>query len=229
MPSVLIAGGGLVGSVNACFFGKRRWNVIVYESRSDPRGKENEKGKSINLALGFRALSTLETLGLKEKVIEMGVAVKEKIRYEERKLPVLEKLRGLNEGDFILTINRHKLCQFLINEAEKYQNVKFNFNTKATIFDTEKHILIVDAVDGQIHAKGDLILACDGAHSSIRRSLLKVSGFGFNQKYIDIGYMDLSLNVHNSSDLKPGIHYSWRTNDLIVVALVNRDQSLTGE
>ncbi|EGT60271.1 hypothetical protein CAEBREN_30464 [Caenorhabditis brenneri] len=227
MPLVLIAGGGLVGSVNACFFGRRGWKVTVFESRSDPRGKDIENGKSINLALGFRALSTLDQLGLKEKVIDLGVAIREKVCYQEGRPPIRERIQTLKDGDFILTINRHKLSQLLINEAEKYENVKFLFNHKATKFDAVDKMLVVETLEESFPVDGDLILACDGAHSSIRRSLLKAPGFGFRQRYIDIGYMDLSVKVMNSSDFKLGVHYSWRKENAILVALLNRDQSLT--
>jgi pyruvate/2-oxoglutarate dehydrogenase complex dihydrolipoamide dehydrogenase (E3) component len=39
MPKVLVAGGGLVGALNAVFFAKRGWDVEVYELR---------KGLSLN-------------------------------------------------------------------------------------------------------------------------------------------------------------------------------------
>ncbi|EGT60300.1 hypothetical protein CAEBREN_11191 [Caenorhabditis brenneri] len=227
MPHVLIAGGGLVGSVNACLFGRRGWKVTVFESRSDPRGKDIENGKSINLALGFRALSTLDQLGLKEKVIDLGVAIRERVCYQDGRPPIRERIQTLKDGDFILTINRHKLSQLLINEAEKYENVKFLFNHKATKFDVVDKMLVVETLEKSFPVDGDLILACDGAHSSVRRSLLKVPGFGFSQRYIDIGYMDLSVKVINSSDFKLGVHYSWRKENAILVALLNRDQSLT--
>lgn len=228
MPSVLIAGGGLVGTVNACFFGRRGWNVTVFESRTDPRGKELENGKSINLALGYRASSTLDQLGLKQQVIDMGVAIREKICHQEGKELIREKVQGLNQGDFILTINRHKLSQLLVDEAEKYRNVKFCFGCKATKFDVGNEQLIVETSDKlTTSVNGDLIIACDGAYSSIRRSLLKVPGFGFNQRYIDIGYMDLSVKTIDSCQLKSGVHYSWRREDAILVALVNKDLSLT--
>lgn len=37
MPKVLIAGAGLVGSLNAIFFAKKGWDVEVYELRPDIR------------------------------------------------------------------------------------------------------------------------------------------------------------------------------------------------
>ena len=99
MPSVVIAGGGLVGAVNACFFGQIGWKVTVYESRPDPRGRCLEHGKSINLAFGCRAIGALELIGLKERVIEMGVPIREKLRYQGEKESVFEKVQTLNEGD----------------------------------------------------------------------------------------------------------------------------------
>ncbi|CAO4379254.1 unnamed protein product [Caenorhabditis nigoni] len=228
MLSVLIAGGGLVGCVNACMFGRKGWRVTVFESRSDPRGNALERGRSFNLALGFRAMETLKHIGILEDVIKMGVPIKQKISHQEDKEGVLENLALLKEGDFILTINRQKLSELLIQKAEGYSSVKFSFDHKAIKYDVECKKLLVESPDGsQINVDGDLILACDGAHSTIRRSLLKTPRFNFNQKYCGIGYMDLSVTIENVSELKLGIHYSWRRKGVILVALVNRDRTLT--
>ncbi|CAR31498.1 FAD-binding domain-containing protein [Caenorhabditis elegans] len=227
MPSVVIAGGGLVGSANACFFGQKGWIVDVYESRFDPRGNHMENGKSINLALGVRAMSTMKRIGLKEKVIHIGVPIRDQIAHFGDTKGKLKRLPVLNDDDFILTINRQELSQILINEAEKYNNVKFHFNCKATKFDLKSESLIVQNSDNLSTVDGDLFLACDGAHSSIRRSLLKAPGFNFSQKYSEFGYIDLSVNSTQQCDLKLGTHYSWRRRGIILVAIVNKDQSLT--
>lgn len=89
--------------------------------------------------------------------------------------------------------------------------------------------LIVQNSDNLSTVDGDLFLACDGAHSSIRRSLLKAPGFNFSQKYSEFGYIDLSVNSTQQCDLKLGTHYSWRRRGIILVAIVNKDQSLTGK
>lgn len=91
----------------------------------------------------------------------------------------------------------------------------------------ETQKLIVSTPSGEeFSLDADLILACDGAHSSIRRSLLKVPRFNFEQRFIDFGYMDLS-SPDVRSQLEPGVHHTWLRAGFITVALVNRDLSLT--
>ena len=54
--SVVIVGAGLVGSLLACYLGRRGYRVDVYERRPDPRSATAERGRSINLALSERGL-----------------------------------------------------------------------------------------------------------------------------------------------------------------------------
>ena len=73
MPSVVIAGAGLVGALNACFFAQKGWDVSVYEFRRDIRTMKHVQGRSINLALSQRGKSALEAVGLKEYIVNQGV------------------------------------------------------------------------------------------------------------------------------------------------------------
>ncbi|EYC36091.1 hypothetical protein Y032_0934g3105 [Ancylostoma ceylanicum] len=72
MPKVVIAGAGLVGALNACYFAQRGWDVEVYEYRRDIRTMEHVPGRSINLALSYRGKCALEAVGLKEYIVEQG-------------------------------------------------------------------------------------------------------------------------------------------------------------
>lgn len=99
MPSVLIAGGGLVGSANACLFAQKGWRVRVLESREDSRDKLLEPGKSINLALGFRAMEALERIGVKEAVMAVGVPVTKRRLYRGDCGGEVEKLPVIRDGD----------------------------------------------------------------------------------------------------------------------------------
>ncbi|KAK6019268.1 hypothetical protein OSTOST_15103 [Ostertagia ostertagi] len=102
MPKVAIAGAGLVGALNACYFAQRGWEVEVYEYRrgdnfeyclrlsltsehvkplssgcykifcSDIRTMEHVPGRSINLALSQRGKCALEAVGLKDYIVEQG-------------------------------------------------------------------------------------------------------------------------------------------------------------
>ncbi|KAJ2580731.1 kynurenine 3-monooxygenase, mitochondrial precursor, partial [Coemansia sp. RSA 1836] len=52
--SVIVVGGGLVGSLTACYFAKRGWKVDLYEKRQDVRQPEHShlvERRSINLAI----------------------------------------------------------------------------------------------------------------------------------------------------------------------------------
>jgi len=48
-PKVIIVGAGLVGSLNACFFARRGWDVEVYESRGGMLLTMADSGKSDNV------------------------------------------------------------------------------------------------------------------------------------------------------------------------------------
>lgn len=77
MPKVIIAGAGLVGALNACYFAKRGWEVEVYEYRKDIRTMKHVHGRSINLALSQRGKSALEAVGLRDYIVNQGTVVKQ--------------------------------------------------------------------------------------------------------------------------------------------------------
>ena len=67
--TVAVVGGGLVGSLLACYLGRRGYHVDVYERRPDPRTAEVERGRSINLALSERGLDALRRIDLVDTVM----------------------------------------------------------------------------------------------------------------------------------------------------------------
>ena len=44
-----------------------------------------------------------------------------------------------------------------------------------------------------VEIRADLLIGADGAHSAMRQSILKQSRTNFTQKYIEHGYMELSI------------------------------------
>src|SRR5690606_39408680 len=55
-----IIGAGLAGAVLATLLARRGWDVEVYEKRDDPRKRDLERGRSINLALEIGRASCRE-------------------------------------------------------------------------------------------------------------------------------------------------------------------------
>src|SRR5204863_8935657 len=56
---VTIVGAGLAGTLLACALGRAGRRVELYEKRPDPRARDQEAGRSINLALSVRGLHAL--------------------------------------------------------------------------------------------------------------------------------------------------------------------------
>lgn len=74
--SIAVIGGGLVGSLNACFLAKRNFQVDVYESREDIRMAEFARGRSINLALSYRGRQALKAIGLEDQIVSQGIPMR---------------------------------------------------------------------------------------------------------------------------------------------------------
>ncbi|XP_026113698.1 kynurenine 3-monooxygenase-like [Carassius auratus] len=70
---IAVVGGGLVGSLIACFLAKRGFDVAVYESREDIRQAKVVKGRSINLALSHRGRQALKHVGMEDKIVSKGI------------------------------------------------------------------------------------------------------------------------------------------------------------
>src|SRR3954452_24798299 len=68
--SIVIAGGGLVGSLLSVFLARRRYPVEVLERRADMRVETMSAGRSINLAISTRGLHALKQIGLEQEVLK---------------------------------------------------------------------------------------------------------------------------------------------------------------
>ncbi|KAJ8971566.1 hypothetical protein NQ317_004120, partial [Molorchus minor] len=72
----IIIGGGLVGSLCACFMARRGYKVVVFEKREDIRKFPEKRGRSINLSLSDRGRAALRLVGLEEVVLKASIAMR---------------------------------------------------------------------------------------------------------------------------------------------------------
>src|ERR1700728_4626071 len=69
----VIIGGGLVGSILACYLAKRGNQVSVFERRPDMRHAGYIGGRSINLALSNRGWSALDKISMRDRIEKISL------------------------------------------------------------------------------------------------------------------------------------------------------------
>uniref|UniRef100_A0A1I7WGS2 FAD_binding_3 domain-containing protein n=1 Tax=Heterorhabditis bacteriophora TaxID=37862 RepID=A0A1I7WGS2_HETBA len=163
MPKVIIAGAGLVGSLNACYFAQRGLHNLVK-------------------VISYLVLSCVE--------------MHARLIHNKDGRTFSRQPYGQPGEHHIISINRRHLNEVLISKAEVCKKVKFFFEHKVRAIDLDKKELVVVSKTEQ-RVTGDLIIACDGAYSSVRRSIAAQPRFNFSQEYIEHGYVELNITSKN--------------------------------
>ena len=227
MAKVIIVGAGLSGSLMAIYLAKRGFQVEVYESRADMRTEKMSVGRSINLALSNRGIAALKEVRLDEYMLAEAVPMRGRMIHTLDGQTKLLPYSG-RQDEYINSISRGGLNIALINEAEKYENVKFYFNEKCVGFDAKSGAA---KFESGATAQGDTAIATDGAGSAFRDSMLHgaVSRFNFSQKWLEHGYKELHIpptEAGESQMEKTALHI-WARGSFMMIALPNFDGSFT--
>ncbi|CAL1546667.1 unnamed protein product [Lymnaea stagnalis] len=225
---VAVCGGGLVGALNACYMAKRGFKVDLYEMRPDIRTLEVVKGRSINLALSCRGREALRRVGLEDTITKNGIPMHARMIHDlnGKRRPLLYG----NEDQYIMSIDRRLLNEVMLTEVEKFPDVNIHFSHKLVSCDFNSGEAIFENEKGECLTKQfDLIIGCDGAYSSVRKQLMKLSRFDYQQEYIPHGYMELNIppNKKNESAMEINYLHIWPRNDYMMIALPNLDKSFT--
>jgi kynurenine 3-monooxygenase len=130
MKETTIVGGGLVGSLLACYLSKRGHQVKVFERRADPRGRDVEAGRSINLALSERGWRALAKVGLDEKVKPIAIPMRGRMLHAVDGTTTFVPYG--REDQAIYSISRGDLNRIMIEEADAFPHVDFIFNQRIT-------------------------------------------------------------------------------------------------
>eukprot|EP00126_Sphaerothecum_destruens_P005941 Sdes_comp19126_c0_seq2m9846 len=228
--NISIIGGGLVGSLNACYFAKRGFKVNLYESRKDIRNEKIYSGKSINLAMSKRGLEALSGVGLSDAVKKSGLPMYGRMIHHldgSRS----KQMYGIKPEEHLYSVDRRKLNEILLNEAEKNPNVRLFFSHKLAEVSSDLKTLTFSNQKDELAIKStDFIVGCDGAYSAVRKHYMKQTRFNYSQEYIPHGYKELSIppNAEGDFAMENDFLHIWPRNEFMMIALPNQDKSFTG-
>lgn len=236
---VIIIGAGLAGSLLAIYLAKRGISVDVYEARADMREEKIAAGRSINLALSDRGIAALREVGMDEYMLAEAVPMYGRMIHSVTGETKLLPYSG-RKGEYINSVSRAGLNIALINEAEKYADVRFFFNKRCVDFDCETGKAIF--VNGE-SAQGDTLIATDGAGSAVRQAMERqVPNFSSSSVFLEHGYKELHIPAGRhtmlqrgsnpvataaGSDLETNALHIWPRHKFMMIALPNFDGSFT--
>ncbi|MCD9185141.1 MAG: FAD-dependent monooxygenase [Pyrinomonadaceae bacterium] len=237
---VIIIGAGLSGSLLAIYLAKRGIECEIYEARGDMRKETMSAGRSINLALSNRGIAALKEVGLDEYMLSEAVPMYGRMIHDVQGNQKLLPYSG-RKGEYINSVSRSGLNIALMNEAEKYDGVKFFFNTKCAEFDCKTGEAKLE--NGEV-LKGDCIIGTDGAGSVIRNAMLSdFPRFNYSIQWLEHGYKELHIppkdlgfgnsdsGLKNFSDelfqMEKNALHIWARGSFMMIALPNFDGSFT--
>lgn len=227
--NITIIGAGLVGSLLACYFSKRGHKVNVYERRPDMRQAGYIGGRSINLALSYRGWKALKQIGLDDAVSKMVIPMHGRMIHDLKGHTQLTPYGS--KGENIFSVSRGDLNRLMVQEAEKFNDVKFFFDHRCTKVDFDNSELTFQKPDGELVVvkNSDFIFGADGAFSQLRYQMQTTPGFNIHQQYEPYGYKELHIPPGEAGMhlMKKNALHIWPRGNFMLIALPNTDGSFT--
>lgn len=227
MEKVIVVGGGLAGALMGVYFGKRGFEVEIYERRADMRKNRISAGKSINLALSTRGLNALHKVGLEQAMLEHAIPMTGRMMHDIKGNQSYQPYG--KEGQYINSVSRGLLNILILELADEHPNVTLFFEHKCTKADLEKNTCEFTLADGSTKiVKADKIIGGDGAFSAIRSEMLRTDGFNYSQDYLTHGYKELTIEPKDGEfTMQKNSLHIWPRGEYMLIALPNPDKTFT--
>ncbi|MCB0480266.1 MAG: FAD-dependent monooxygenase [Flavobacteriales bacterium] len=229
MEKIIVAGAGLVGSLQALLLAKKGHKVDVYERRSDIRSNEFVGGRSINLALSTRGWKALEIAGIADEIRDISIPM-----YGRKIHAVNGDISFQSYGkdeEAIYSVSRGELNRQLLLKAASYPNVGFYFDERCVDVDINTNeAAFQNSITGEVSiVKAKQIYATDGAFSAVRGRLQRLDRFDFSQTYMTHGYKELIIpaNADGTHKIDKNALHIWPRGQFMLIALANLDGSFT--
>jgi kynurenine 3-monooxygenase len=234
MAKFILVGSGLAGGLLAAYFGRRGYEVDLYERRADPRAGNFVGGRSINLALSTRGIQALDQLGIADEVMRHAIPMRGRMIHPA----------GAGSGDLhfspydrdpnkcINSIGRAALNTTVIEAALRHPTVRVLFNHLCTDADLDSATaqLLNTSTSQPVQASGDAVIGVDGAFSAVRQAMRKkLNGFDYDESYLAHGYKELTIPpaADGSWVMEKNALHIWPRKSFMMIALPNPDGSFT--
>jgi len=224
---VAIVGGGLVGSLLACYLGRRGFTVDVYERRPDPRAAQAERGRSINLAISERGIDALQRVGLLDSVMAPAIPMHGRVIHDTAGRLTFQSYSA--SGDkAINSIGRGALNATLLDAAEATPGVTVYFDARTTGYGLAQNSLAIARGDALEVVHADVVIASDGFGSAVRQSLEQEGRVSVTTEQEAYGYKELTIPaVDGEYAMDPDALHIWPRGSSMMIALPNPDRSFT--
>ena len=222
-----IVGGGLAGALLAILLAQRGWSVDVYERRGDPRVHGYAGGRSINLALAERGLHALRQAGADRAVMQQAVMMRGRYVHPLHGEPGLQRY-GRDDSEVIWSISRGELNIVLLDIAESH-GARLHFDHGLARVDFDAGIAVYRHHEVEVARPFHALVGADGAGSTLRGEIGKVSALGERTEWLDHGYKELEIPPTASGDfrIEPNALHIWPRGHFMCIALPNDERTFT--
>jgi kynurenine 3-monooxygenase len=230
MPAkFVLIGSGLAGGLLAAFLGRRGYEVELYERRVDPREGNIVGGRSINLAISTRGIHALEQIEIADEALRHAIPMRGRMIHDKSGALHFAPY-DVDPKKCINSIGRASLNTTVIEAAQRYPNVRVNFNHKCTDVDVTEAACHLETATGKLTVRGDTVIGVDGAFSAVRASMHRnIDNFQYNESYLAHGYKELTIppGPDGSWQIEKNALHIWPRKSFMMIALPNPDGSFT--
>jgi kynurenine 3-monooxygenase len=224
---VVIVGAGLVGSLLACYLGRRGYAVDLYERRPDPRSASVERGRSINLALSERGLDALRRIDLVDTVMAPALPMHGRMIHGTDGATTFQSYSA-NGDRAINSISRSALNETLLDAAEATPGVTIHFGARLASYDLDANSLTFESSGVAQTRTADIVLATDGFGSVVRQELESRGRVSVVTDRLDFGYKELTIPPRDGEfAMDPDALHIWPRGASMMIALPNPDRTFT--
>jgi kynurenine 3-monooxygenase len=225
-PEFTIVGCGLAGTLMACYLGSMGRRVVLYEKRPDPRIGEQDRGRSINLALSVRGIHALKEVSLAEEVVRSSILMRGRMIHSPRGQLTFQPY-GKDDSEALHSVSRAGLNRMLVVAAARHASVRMFFGKRCTGVNLEDGTLELAEDSSPVAAQ--CVIGADGAHSAVRAAMQKLERFNYQQDFLTHGYKELTIPPGQDGKHRMEKHalHIWPRGSFMMIALPNLDGSFT--